>query len=220
MIYLLGGCTKFSDEVAQSLKKNIVTRNRIVFVPGLYEDSQLSLNQMDEILMAFAAIDIVFQQSMLLNENSEIEWTATVIEEADVVYLMDGNPVKQMSFVKAKAIDLALEKYDNVLIGNSAGALNLSRYSILTREVSTKDGTVYDGLNLAEGISVDTNYQDEISERIASVQRNYDLGKIYGIPEESAIFIDEGVLDFLGSTPVHMLLNGVEPMEILDLLNE
>jgi len=220
MIYLLGGSTDFSDEVAQSLKKNIVTANRIVFVPGIYEDNQLSLNQMDEILKAFEAIDIVFQQSILLNENSEIEWMAGVIEEADVVYLMDGNPVKQMAFVKAMAIDVALEKYDNVLIGNSAGALNLSRHSILTRDVSKKDGIVYDGLDLAEGISVDINYQDEISETIASVQRDYGIDKIYGIPKSSAIFINEGALDFLGSSPVHMLLNGVEPMEILDLLNE
>lgn len=218
MIYLLGGGRGFSNTLAASLKRDIATSDSIVFVPSSIEDEVISKLYADDILMKFNQIGINYECSILLGRSSSLASVRESIRKADLVYMMGGDPIEQMEFIKDKNLKPLLMDYDKILIGSSSGAMTLSKYGLIN-ELGV-EARVYEGLDLAAGISIEPHYEEAESSLIEKIQKKYGIKKVYGIPEMSAIKILDGNLSFIGEDPVRLLLEGAPPMEIRDLITE
>lgn len=202
MIYMLGGSASFSEELVGSFKKNLCDANRIVFIPTSPENVEKSLKYMKLIMKDFLDIGIVFKECNLLIESCSIDTIEEKISNADIVFLMGGNPLTQMDFIKRKNIDRSLKNYSRTLIGLSAGAINISEYAIIIQDESVNESTVYKGLNLASGISVDVHYTTEKDLDIKDVQSRWGINTIYAIPEESSVFINNGTIKYIGKQSI------------------
>ncbi|MBN2897636.1 MAG: Type 1 glutamine amidotransferase-like domain-containing protein, partial [Clostridia bacterium] len=107
-----------------------------------------------------------------------------------------------MDFIKRKGIDTVLKSDTKTLIGFSAGAINISEHAIVIQDDSVDESTVYDGLNLTGGISVDVHYTEVKDADIREVQAKWAIETIYAIPENSGILIHGDDIKFIGTEPV------------------
>ncbi|MBU1091357.1 Type 1 glutamine amidotransferase-like domain-containing protein, partial [Patescibacteria group bacterium] len=128
------------------------------------------------------------------------------IEKSDLIYLPGGD--NEILMQKLKKVANLIKNYDKVIIGNSAGALVLSKkYVHIEKQNSNIKLSMLQGLSLID-FSISVHYK---SKRPNFPSRNEKEHKklsektklkIYAIPEQSALVYDNGNLKFIGKVKV------------------
>lgn len=129
-IYLLSEFyTDLTDNMIRDIK-NDISEGELVFIPSTPDDIYLNNKFLDLTIESFKDMGIYFDSWNLLDYRS----TANEIEEsfkrAGVIYICGGDTSKQLSFMKETRLDEYLRNFDGLIMGVSAGAINLERLSL------------------------------------------------------------------------------------------
>ena len=183
---------RFNDYMSEYLKKNINNEYSMVFIdaPGLGgEDNYLS-----NIIRCFKKVGIEFKNIIHVNNNtSKKDLDAFLEVNGKIVYfLTGGNPYTQLEIIKKLDMIEKIKKHNDLVIGFCAGAINLSKYSIITTDEDFDKTDNYCGI-AREDICIEPHYNDA-----NDIKRNKELKdfskklntKIYCIPDESIIYFE------------------------------
>jgi peptidase E len=116
------------------------------------------------------------------------------VERSDLVYLPGGLTRVLVQRMRDKNVDSLLRKYDRVIVGRSAGALALGKECILTVKRGNPTTVITTGIRLVD-FSVKVHYNPSRDTELKELSKE---GRIYGIPERSALVYDDGALSFIG----------------------
>ncbi|OGO81938.1 MAG: hypothetical protein A2Y18_08190 [Clostridiales bacterium GWD2_32_19] len=133
MVYLLGGGKGFSEKIAESFIKNIVQGSNITFIPTSQEDVETVEKYKTVNIKWLKEIGITFEESFIIGIDDDKKSAVNKLEKSDVIYLMGGLPHTQLELINKLGIEEKIKEFQGILIGTSAGALNLCEYSITTR---------------------------------------------------------------------------------------
>lgn len=122
------------------------------------------------------------------------EQIAAKVERSDLVYLPGGLTRVLVRRMRDKNVDSLLRKYDRVIVGRSAGALALGKECILTINRDNPVTLIVTGIRLVD-FSVKVHYNPSRDGELKELSKE---GRIYGIPEGSALVCDNGALSFIG----------------------
>lgn len=126
-----------------------------------------------------------------------------IVEEkfrlADIIYIAGGDTIKLLDSVKEYGIDKLLKNKDNcIIVGNSAGAILLSKFgysdSLMMRNESDKYEFI-EGLGLID-INICPHFN--IDEKKKELYNELDNFVVYGINERGALYIFENVFKSIG----------------------
>lgn len=95
--------------------------------------------------------DIKFDNYLLL-DNRTCEFASEYVEKADLIFLSGGNPYAESIFFKKINLKKLLENYQGVVMGQSAGSINLAldAYNSPEDGSATDEKTIYiEGLGLS-----------------------------------------------------------------------
>jgi peptidase E len=126
--------------------------------------------------------------------SDSLQEIATKVDHSDLIYLPGGLTTILVGRIKYKNVDDLLRKYDRVIVGRSAGALALCRECILTKNRGDRVTVIIEGIRLVD-FSVKVHYDPSRDSELKKLSKE---GKIYGIPERSALVYDNGALSFIG----------------------
>ena len=157
----------FWPELAKQLKKDLSVTERIVYIPGsdMPEKIEKTLNKLIPAFTEhFSKIGIVFDNAECITSNMEEEKAKELVENSDMVMLMGGNPFLQRKLYLSKGLAPILKNYQGVILGFSAGAMNMSKKIIITPcSDEYPDFDIRPGLNLSEiSIYPHCNFEGEI----------------------------------------------------------
>lgn len=146
-------------EIGKQLKKDISNRHSLVlisgnpFVDNLYTGPEL--NWLTQAGINFKHIDFID------SKQTKIE-IKTLIENASVIFLCGGYTIEQRQFLLENTIDKLLYKSNAIIIGTSAGAINMSKKWIASKynRYDVEDTTFYEGLALSD-FSFQPHFEDE-----------------------------------------------------------
>jgi peptidase E len=123
------------------------------------------------------------------------------IEEAiscsNLLYLTGGQVSTLLNRLKHKGVDRLLRNYNKVVLGRSAGALVLGQKCLVTNRYSGTRKVVL-GLGLVD-FSVKVHYHTSQDALLKEASRD---GRIYAIPQKSALVFSNGVLSAIGNVQV------------------
>ena len=187
---------RFNSYMEKYLASNVASGSKLVFIdaPGLGgEDNYLS-----NILKCFARIGIIFAEVICLGHDSTEENVSKVGDKA-VYFLMGGNPLAQMEIIKKLNLIEKIRDYEGLVIGFCAGAINLSKHSIITSDEDFDKPLSYEGIRRVP-INIEPHYNDENDEKRNSEIENF-VNKyeeiVYAIPDESMIVVEgNGIREF------------------------
>ena len=118
------------------------------------------------------------------------------INKADLIFLMGGHTLTQMQFFERINLRDLLKNYDGVIMGQSAGALNLADMVVCSPEDEEEIDTdyVWQGLGLTK-INIEPHFileptntlEERLREELLKLSDKY---QIYAIPDGSHIFDD------------------------------
>lgn len=177
----------FSELQSKYLSKDLRNCNNILFVPGDYDNEKYTIYK-DKIISWFDNIGISFKENHLVSLDDELN-------DYDVIFLMGGNPIKQIEIINKINLKNLINKA-KVVIGVSAGAINLSNEAIYYNDYSEKI-EIYNGISLTD-INVYPHFDINNKEFLEEVKMVSKIKTLIALPNESFIKLDDEQIEFCG----------------------
>lgn len=207
--YLLSGFDKnvgFTGEVVNLFQQDIKDNSTITFIASSFDNYEKTDKHYNNLIKFFKDININFKNVYLIDNRITKDTAQKYILESDVVFLMGGDPEKEMMSIKEYDLVDILRKRYGLTIGVSAGSMNMASYVCYLDEEKGIDILEYDGIGLTNLYiypHLDLTNIDYIKE-IFDVSKKKDL---ILLPDNSFIRIENGKEKFYGE---HYYLGGVE----------
>jgi len=190
----------FNPNLVCILRSANCENKNLVFInaPGFNNDHLY----FDKIIKCFTKIGINFKTSIEISDMSKIEYLKSFPKDR-VYFLMGGNPLTQFELIKNYNLLEELKNYNGLVIGFCAGAINLSKHSIITTDEDFKTPISYTGIGRVD-ISVEPHFHLDDSEftknRLKEINNFCKTLKteIYAIPDKSAIDVLGDSIGFYG----------------------
>ena len=184
----------FNEYMSEYLKSNISNDYSMIFIdaPGLGGE----YNYLPNIIRCFDKIGIKFKDILLVNKNTDKSKLDYFLSKNDKImyFLMGGNPYKQFDIINYLGLAESIRNHDDLVIGFCAGAINLSKYSIITSDEDFDKPDSYLGIG-RENICIEPHYNDnndtKRNEELINFSKKYNT-EIYCIPDESIIYFENG----------------------------
>lgn len=190
----------FNPNTISLLRNSIKNNQNLVFInaPGFENDNKY----FDKILKAFDKIGVKFANVIEISDASKLDEFASFPQNR-VYFLMGGNPLTQLALIKKYNLIEELRNYDGLVIGFCAGAINLSKHSIITTDDEFDEPLYYNGINRIN-ITIEPHFYLDDSEFTQNRLKEIDNfcktlnTEIYAIPDESAIDVLGDSIGFYG----------------------
>lgn len=200
------------NEVANYFKNDMVLYKNIVFIPANFENMEKVNGYANIDVSWFKEIGINLNGITVLNDTMTKEEMFRSIENADIIFLMGGDTLKQNDFLMKNDLKPIIKTFKKVVIGISAGAINLSNISLCSKD--EEDGVektiTYEGI-------VRINYTIEphfdIDNKVLLQNELYPLSEkmtIYGLPNNTGVRIIDSNFEILYGDFYKILNNEVE----------
>lgn len=205
IIYLLSGPeTKkgFSEEIKSYLKEDFKNKKQITFIassPDDYERNDLYVNGNGENIVGMKnhLKEVAnLEKINILDARIDSKAGKELILNSEIVYLLGGNPFTQLDYLKENGYDETLKKYDGLLLGTSAGAMNLAKESYYSKDEDYDKSFFYKGINLVD-ITIDPHFNITNKEQVKEAKYSSKTNKIIGLPNESTIRITNNEVTYI-----------------------
>ena len=199
----------FNEEITELFQKKISKRNKFAFVvsefKGMDEEND---GYFEFFLNMFEEKGIHFEKAYVVDGRMTAEEAQNAVAEADVVWLSGGDTPTQFRYFGEYGLDKVIKQHKGVIIGMSAGSINLAETAICTLTCEHYKQEIYKGLGCVN-ISVEPHFTiNEVSNELIELSKKY---MIYGLCDDSIIVCSDGEVEFLGE--IYILNNGnIEPI--------
>lgn len=179
----------FNEQQIKYLCKDLKTCKSILFVPGDYDKEKYIIYK-DKIINWLKSIEVSFSECYLTGLDDELKGY-------DVIFLMGGNPINQIEIINKINLKNIINKA-KVVIGVSAGAINLSKEAIYFNDYSKKV-EMYDGIGLTN-INIYPHFDITNKDFVEEVKMVSRLKSLIALPNNSFIKIDDKQIEFIGDS--------------------
>ena len=138
----------FVNKFGELLSKDLKATKNMVAIPCSNDEEQIN-GHLGFFKAQLEKAEICFENVLAVNEKMSGEEICECIKDADMLYLMGGYPFEQKRFIVEKNIADTIKKFDKVILGISAGAMNMSEYIIMVT-----DGENSDQIRIEKGLSL------------------------------------------------------------------
>lgn len=206
-IYLLSGGDFFSKKVEEMLKKDLKDKYNLVSIGAKreYEKNDIYFFGNENKI----GVKETFKFSDLKNFNMIDGRTSRkegleLLKKADIIYLQGGDQFTQFRYIRDNKYDEFLKNYDGIILGLSAGAMNLAKKAFFSgKDDYYPSAIMYSGFGLID-ITIDPHFDTDNEERINEVKKASFQQKIIGLPDYSAIVINEdGTIENVGENYIY-----------------
>lgn len=144
-----------------NIKLLIKDQNLLLCVASSPNGGKVSAKFAKHTFESFNMSGIPFKMVVMLDATNAVE-TKKLAKEADLIFLMGGHPQTQMKLFNDIKLTEALKNCKGLIIGQSAGAINLAKNAYVSPESNEEinDERYYKGLGLTN-ISIDPHYKND-----------------------------------------------------------
>lgn len=125
----------FWDELGYQLRQDLKNTKRIVYIPGSTKENKIEKAKnvyIPSFTEYFKNIEIEFENVECITLDMSKDEAQRLVLDSDMVFLLGGNPFLQQELYNSKGLTPLLQNYSGVIMGMSAGAMNMSKYIIIT----------------------------------------------------------------------------------------
>jgi len=198
--YLFSGINPekgFTKKQANCLKKDIKDNSNIVFIASIFSDYKKNDKLFKSYIKAFWNNNIKFRKSNIIDDRISITLAHELINDADIVFLLGGNPEMQMKSINKYDLNKYIKKV-NIVIGVSAGSMNQSKRVMYKDDFENFKMKDYEGLGLVK-INIFPHVDLNNSSIMNEVIEISEYIKLVLLPNDSFIRICNNDIEFLGA---------------------
>ena len=190
----------FPYEIARVLRECLPRRESLIFISAWPEDDARNDDDSDGMHAMFAERGMAFADHRVIDRRTSAADAVKLVRAADCIFLMGGDVTQQMALIRALSLVPELLSSRAVILGVSAGSMNMGRYVAEIWESKT----LQKGLGLTD-ITVKGHYTED-AWFIPALKELSMTHPVAAMEDESAIFIQEGAVWSLGN--IHWIDKG------------
>lgn len=186
----------FHAQAAEVFRQKINKRNKFAFVASEFEKMHEKTDNYFHIFLdMFEGIGIHFEEAYVVDGRMSAEEVQRAVSEADVVWLSGGDTPTQFGYFQKYGLDKVLSAHDGVIIGMSAGSINMAKTAICTLSCGHYKQEIYKGLGCVD-ISVEPHFfREKVSDELLALSEKY---TIYGLCDDGLIVCSGETVEFYG----------------------
>lgn len=212
-IILLGGPDKtkyFNEEISTIIKEKVSNPVNMVVIPAdpnNYSKNDKQFNGNESVVGVFKTFKKIFPNLniSLLDNRVNLEVGINNLSKANIIYLLGGNPFIQLEYLQTNKFDDTIRNTSALVIGVSAGSMNLATNSYYSKDEDYPESLIYKGLGITD-ITIDPHFDINNEEQVNEIRTNSKNIKIIGLPNDSAIVISNNNIKYIGN--VYIFENG------------
>lgn len=197
----------FPEKLVHCLQEDIQDRKSLVMIsadPSGYKDEPINMDEITEWTWLNQA-NIIFDEYHFIDYRMQKEDAQRFIQNASVIFLCGGDPVLQNDFLLDYELSNAIKNSHAVIIGASAGALNMAAKWLSSKNAGHKveTNTIYDGIgfgHFAYESHARLDYDALVQGYLLPLSEDID---VYAGLQESAIRVKDGKIEIIG--PVYLI---------------
>lgn len=140
----------FVNKFGELLSADLTNRNSLVAIPCTENSEELQVH-LSFFTEQLAEAGIIFRNHIILSSSMTQTEQCDYIKHADLIYFMGGYPFAQKEFIVRNKLEDTLRSYQGVVLGISAGAMNMSKYIIMVTDGPNSNETrIEEGLGLVD----------------------------------------------------------------------
>jgi dipeptidase E len=186
----------FPKEFEEVLKNILLSRNNFVFVASEFHHIHEKTDSYFQFFYKmFSAAGFEFQNASVVDGRMTKEEAKEAVKKADVVWLAGGDTPTQFKYFEEYDLCSVLREHKGVILGMSAGAINMGKVAVCSCTCGHTVQEVYQGLELVD-ISVEPHLNENgVTDEILQLSMNH---PIYGMYDDSVIIYNGEQVDYLG----------------------
>ena len=152
-IIMFSGINKeegFTLSQTKELSRLVETGLSISFITSDFYDNEKNDLMVDKLIKFFKDISIRFNKINIIDCRTNKEESKEIVKNSDIVFLMGGDPKKEMSYINEYDLAKILLDRDGITIGVSAGSINMAKDVIYRDEDENKTMIRYKGIGLTD----------------------------------------------------------------------
>lgn len=189
----------FGTAVSKCFKDDMKDYSNIAFIPGEFNDKSKVERYVGTDVEWFKEIGINLNKVIILNDEMDSLYMNQSLINSDIIFIMGGNTQKQNEFLEKNKLKETIKNFKGIVIGVSAGAINLGKTSICSKDPD--DGVekteVYNGIgriNFTIEPHFDINNVNLLNEELYP---NSKQNKIYGLPNDTGVKIIDNSFEII-----------------------
>ncbi|RLQ91369.1 cyanophycinase [Planomicrobium sp. Y74] len=197
--YYLGWFNNFFPaNLEKALQEDIIERKSLVMISSMPASDEID-GSAERSWLTHAGIK--FEEYHLINYRVEKEDAQPLIQNASAIFLLGGDTVEQNGFLMEYGLADSIRKSDAIVIGASAGAINMSAKWLCSRNFGyeVEESTLYEGVGLGN-FSVLSHF--DLENNIEMVRSELSLLSEemdnYASNKDCALRVREGHIDIVG----------------------
>lgn len=165
---LMSGSFKTNEipnKIINFLNRNLKKINSISFVTSTFEDYKKNDHYVEKMKNSFAEKNIQFENVYTIDSRLNEYEMKKNINSADIVFILGGNTLKQIEYINKYNLKNAIKNENHILIGVSAGAINMAKKVVLAKDLSDDipSLSVYEGIGVSDyNIEPHCDFNDNI----------------------------------------------------------
>ena len=188
----------FTEEVGKSIKANLLERNSLVFIvssPNGFDKSDFYYNVVKK---WFFNIGIEFSNYYLIDNRIDKYKAIDLIEKSSCIFLMGGITREQFAYIKNNGFLQSLQRYNGIIMGISAGAINLAENSLSIGYPKDPESIMYKGIGITNK-TIHPHFSVENIEELIELKKFSQNNTIYGLCDFSAIVENDNTVKMFGN---------------------
>ncbi len=197
--YLFSGINHekgFTKEQANYLKKDIKDNSNIVFIVSIFSDYKRNDELFENYIKYFKNNNIKFRKSSIIDDRISITLAHKLINDADIVFLLGGNPEMQMKSITCYDLKKYIKKV-KLVIGVSAGSMNQSSRVLYKDDFENFILKDYEELGLVD-VNIFPHIDLKNVKLIEEAKEINDIIPLILLPNDSFLRIENGKVEIIG----------------------
>ena len=194
----------FNNDISTLFQNKILKRDRFAFVASEFELLHEKTDKYFRFFLdMFEKSGISFKEAYVVDGRMTAKEATRVVSEADVIWLSGGDTPTQFAYFQKYGLDKIIKNHKGVVIGMSAGSINMAETAICTLSCGHRKQEIYKGSGCVN-ISVEPHFvRSNISDELIKLSENY---TIYGLCDDSVIVCEDDRVEFYGE--IYRILKG------------
>lgn len=197
----------FPEKLVKWLHEDLKDRQSLVMISGQPPGDKGEQVNMDDVFERtwLNQANLIFDEYHFIDHRMQKEDARHFVQNASVIFLCGGDPGWQNDFLAEYALSDVIKNSKAVIMGASAGALNMAAKWLCSQNAGHEDetSTIYDGLGLDPFA-----YESHSKRDYATFVQGYlfplsEAIDVYAAEQESAMRVKDGTIDLMG--PVYLI---------------
>ncbi|MBQ3021054.1 MAG: Type 1 glutamine amidotransferase-like domain-containing protein [Bacilli bacterium] len=192
-------------EVVEFINKHVKFKKCITFIASDFEDYEGNKKFTNKLVNLFEEQSIIFEKVNIIDCLKTKEEMHSNLIESNLVFLLGGDTLKQIEFINKFSLKELLKKEDKIILGISAGAINLAKNVVLAKDESDNipELSMYEGIGITD-INIEPHCDFRNQKHFKELEEASLYSSILLMNDDCFIIIEDDKYNYYGS---YIILN-------------